>query len=628
MTRSKRAISILRLYGILILSLTSAGQADVMTLRSFTISGNVGLPGVRLEGLPKSVVSDENGHYMAYVTAVWWGTVTPVKEGYVFDPPQRTYTSVNADLIDQDYVPTVVTYTISGNVGLPGVSLQGLPGNPQSDVDGNYAADVETTWSGTAIPYKPGFTFSPTSRIYDAVTGNVTNQDYTGTVRIVTISGRVGMPGVTLLGLPGNPRSDENGVFSVEVPYAWSGVVEAEKAGYVFEPKSRSYQSVRRDLGSQDYVPRPQMLTISDVVSLGGQPIPNVSVTTEPEVAQDLTDMTGRYAIRVPWGWSGRLILSKPGYVFNPSSIPYNNVTTHVIDGKEIPASETPSISRATPPIVRPQVSLAGDTSAVVVIPTSEVDPTMLTQVKEDMGIMLQILREKLSEPRTILGTLYDFGDFFDSGGGTEALYLEGYGAVFVMKVSFPLMSATSPSGSEPEPAGDPVWQRARQRLYTPGGISGRSGTTPIPTDPESFEQFKDDMTGMLKHAANIRHLPADESVVLTIVSQVSQSPGRFGQAARSSYGSGGSYGGGFVAGGTFSSSSSFSSSGQVTTYGRTGGYGGGAYGATGGQNGYGGASAPGTVLTLRAAKADIDAFAQGDITFEQFCTKVKTISY
>jgi hypothetical protein len=76
-----------------------------------------------------------------------------------------------------------------------------------------------------------------------------------------------------------------------------------------------------------------------------------------------------------------------------------------------------------------------------------------------------------------------------------------------------------------------------------------------------------------------------------------------------------------------FSSRSSFSSSGQTSTYGRTGENSSG-YGVTGDRTGYGAASAPSTVLTLRAVKADIDAFAQGDITSEQFCTKVKTFSY
>ena len=622
MTERERAISILSLCCILILSLPSAGQGDVEQLRAYTISGHVGLPGVRLEGLPKSGVSDASGHYAVHVESGWSGTVTPIKEGYTFTPPSRAYTHVNTDLVDDDYVATAVKFTISGHVGLPDVRLEGLPGSVMSDGAGNYVAEVDFGWVGTVRPRKEGYGFDPPSTAYFGVEENESSQDYVGHPMACNIAGRVGMAGVTLRGLPTSPLSDENGIYSARVPYGWSGVVVPEKDGYEFVPERRKYSSVQEDRGDQNYTATIRMVTISDVVAFGDRPLPGVTVTTGDGGDQALTDITGRYVIEVPYGWTGSLTLSKPGLAFAPSTFPYANLTTHVVDGERYPASEPPPIPQAAPAVVRPRVSVAG--AGVVVIPTAPIDLVVLGQIKEDMGIMLQILRDKLSEPRTILGTLYDFGDFFDSDGGAEALYLQGYGTVFVMKVSFPLTPTVSADGSTSELENDPIWQRARQRLYTPGGVPGRSGAIQVPTDPESFQRFQDDMVGMLKHAANIRHLAVDESVVLTIISQAGQPAGAFGQTSRSLYGGGGSYSGGFVSGGISGGGSMSTQGGSYSSFRSFGGV----NVSSPGQAVTGAAPAESTVLTITASKGDIDAFAQGDVTPEQFRARVKILTY
>jgi len=55
----------------------------------------------------------------------------------------------------------------------------------------------------------------------------------------------------------------------------------------------------------------------------------------------------------------------------------------------------------------------------------------------------------------------------------------------------------------------------------------------------------------------------------------------------------------------------------------------GGGMGGVGGMGGFGGAGASSaTVLTIRAKKADIDAFAKGEQDFEQFRQKVQIFTY
>jgi hypothetical protein len=287
---------------------------------------------------------------------------------------------------------------------------------------------------------------------------------------------------------------------------------------------------------------------------------------------------------------------------------------------------------------VPPAPPLLSEGLEVLLIPTSEVDPEQFQEMHEDMQIMLNILREKLSEPRTILGVLYDYGDFF---GGPEddaqAFCLQDYGVLFVVKMDFPFsraMAGATSGATNGRTDADPVWRRARLRLYAPRDMR-RYGQAGVPTapDPISFEQLQEDLIQTLRHAANIRHLDPNDRVVVTIVARdqqrppVSESPsgGSFstgfgGWFQGSSYStSGGSFGPG---GGSTYSNSRASASGsaragqaprrtprrQTTSAARP--------------------AAPTTVLTIQAGKADIDAFAQGAIDFEAFRQRVKVLSY
>jgi hypothetical protein len=122
---------------------------------TYAISGSVGVPGVVMRGLPGNVISDEQGRYSVTVERDWTGTVTPAKEGCIFEPSARIYKNVVEDRID-DYTVKVFTYTISGRVGLAGVLMVGLPGDPISDNEGAYSTKVPHGWTGKVVPTKEG----------------------------------------------------------------------------------------------------------------------------------------------------------------------------------------------------------------------------------------------------------------------------------------------------------------------------------------------------------------------------------------------------------------------------------------------------------------------------------------
>jgi hypothetical protein len=55
-----------------------------------------------------STVTDANGHYEQAVDAGWSGTAAPEKEGFTFDPAERTYSTVSSDQTGQDYTAVPV----------------------------------------------------------------------------------------------------------------------------------------------------------------------------------------------------------------------------------------------------------------------------------------------------------------------------------------------------------------------------------------------------------------------------------------------------------------------------------------------------------------------------------------
>jgi hypothetical protein len=285
-----------------------------------TISGSAGVDGVTMRGLPGSVVTDLNGFYTATVDYGWSGTVTPYKEGYTFSPASKPYPKVTADMSNEDYVPTVITYTISGKVDMEGVVMDGLPGNPITGSDGTYSATVQYGWQGIITPMKEGYTFNPVSKEFPPIKSNLI-QNFTPEVKTFIISGSVGEPGVTMKGLPGDPQTGPNGVYSVKVKYGWSGKVTPIKEGFEFNPPEVTYPEVIVEQSIQDYTATELTFTISGTASMQG-------VTMKGLPGEPVTDLNGYYTAVVKYGFSGTVEPTLEGWSFKPASTIYTKVNS------------------------------------------------------------------------------------------------------------------------------------------------------------------------------------------------------------------------------------------------------------------------------------------------------------
>ena len=257
---------------------------------------------------------------------------------------------------------------------------------------------------------------------------------------------------------------------------------------------------------------------------------------------------------------------------------------------------------------------------------------------------MSHILDERFKETRRIQGMFTDFGAFFGRDNrSTEAIYLQGYGVLFLMEVSFafsPPAPKQTEDPTETTEAVDSTWQKARKEVFSPDISTGMDDEDSARDyDNQMVEELKKELIEALKHASNIRHIKPDEWVILTVIGGQRQfgmsfGPGTgggmsgFGGSARRTRGSsggmmggaGGYGGGGFVMGG-------YGSAGTMMGSGMGGMMAGGMGGMYGEMGAFGGVSSS-TVLTIRAKKANVDDFAKGQSDLEQFRKDVQIFTY
>jgi type II secretory pathway component GspD/PulD (secretin) len=292
----------------------------------YQISGSAGMAGVAMKGLPgDTVLTNEDGLYTATVPHGWSGTVTPDKPGHIFTPKSIAFSKVTAVKESQDFAAQIIQYTIAGNAGVPGATMSGLPGEPVSDEKtGAYKAQVDYGWTGVVTPKKEGVNFTPASKEYaNAVTQNQT-QDYKAVPILFKISGNVGQAQAVVKISPGTASvvSGPNGDYSLEVPFNWKGTIAPQKAGFTFDPNSRPYgDGVLSPQVGQDFAPKiMQCVLVGHIADETGKDVADVMVLSEPDAGSTTTDATGKFEIKVPYGWKGKLTFQKEGHNFTPPS--------------------------------------------------------------------------------------------------------------------------------------------------------------------------------------------------------------------------------------------------------------------------------------------------------------------
>ena len=252
----------------------------------------------------------------------------------------------------------------------------------------------------------------------------------------------------------------------------------------------------------------------------------------------------------------------------------------------------------------------------VLVIPAAQSTAEELLTITEDMSVMSYIFDEKIGHAH--LFSVGGYGGFPFSHGRevTQSIYLDGYGALFVMKVDF-LLSAPAKTAEEekPEEGVDSVWQEAKRKIFQPEEGSRYQRRRPIRKarpdekyDAEKVEELKRKLIRALKHAANIRNLKPNEQVILSVTGrgesgkvttkvQVIPDSGQILVTKKS---------GGRVETSVYSRPEEAEASLLARQM---------------------GLSSP-TVMTIRVRKVDVDEFHKGEIDFDTFRRKVQIFTH
>jgi len=241
---------------------------------------------------------------------------------------------------------------------------------------------------------------------------------------------------------------------------------------------------------------------------------------------------------------------------------------------------------------------------SVLVVPTPGLPVESLAELTEDMTIMCRIFDKSVPSSRTSVGFAYGGRSdvfqytFGQPAAGAQGLYLDGYGALFFLHVDDPLLpiEPTDPAQAKPAAPVDSVWSQTIQEM-TGQQDDTEPGSRSAPAyDAQKVENLKKTLIRTLAHASNIRaRRPQD--VITVVVGPLDDSRAYgYARALETRLGSMYSSGSGADAG------------------------------HTRGRRSARGAPVPAPVMIMRAGKADIDAFARGQLTAAQFTEKVEIL--
>jgi hypothetical protein len=229
----------------------------------------------------------------------------------------------------------------------------------------------------------------------------------------------------------------------------------------------------------------------------------------------------------------------------------------------------------------------SGNSGTTLVIRSSNVDPKEQANLEEDLAVMSHIFDKAIAgkpgdgpHPRTAMG----IDVFFTSSPSPlHSLYLDGYGALFMLNVDFPLLaSPTKPDAPKEKSQADSTWQEAQRELYGQPAGADPSRSIAEEYSEDKVNDLKNALLEALKDATNIRNLKSDDSITVCVFGGANGAPAR------------------------------------MKVQGPFGGY----------SNSAGGSPMRRTIMTIRAKKSDVDAFAKGKLNLDEFRKKAGIAIY
>lgn len=236
----------------------------------------------------------------------------------------------------------------------------------------------------------------------------------------------------------------------------------------------------------------------------------------------------------------------------------------------------------------------AKDSTAPLLIEFSSSDPRALDALNEDLNVMSRLLEKVLErDPSQAPDVKMGIPILVTSGSrGVRAMYVDGFGALFMAKVNIPVFAPELAKEKPVENRSDSDWESIRRE------ISGGGDDSPVELltygamspgaafDASQVENLKKQVLQALKNASNIRHLKGDEFVSVALLGTGAI------ETVKASQGRNRSNNANNAAGNNPTVTAELRGSSLARQ---------------------------GTVMTIRVKKAVIDAFARGKLGFEEF---------
>ena len=160
--------------------------------------------------------------------------------------------------------------------------------------------------------------------------------------------------------------------------------------------------------------------------------------------------------------------------------------------------------------------------AGALVIRSGDVEAKEQESLEQDLPVMARLLSKSLPESGAHSGYRAMGIDVTFAPGNSpiRSMYIEGYGALFMLNVGFPLLPP--PNKTEPQkekPAEDSAWEQAKHEVY------GRPAQPRVltqtqagePYDEGKVNQLKDGLLEALKNATNIRGLKSEDTITVCV---------------------------------------------------------------------------------------------------------------
>ncbi|MBN2590918.1 MAG: hypothetical protein JXA96_13720 [Sedimentisphaerales bacterium] len=281
----------------------------------YQISGNIGIANVKMEGLPGEIYTDVNGYYSANVEPGFSGKIRPVKEGYNFNPSYIVYNNLISNRSKQNYKSDIV------------FSSQAAQKKQDDPIVSEYFIDEDMWDLLNTFAEKNDINIILDGSINGLITCHLNKVPLSKALEIILSATPYILKKMDSYYLVISPELDDI-KNRVAVDYGFSRIIKPVKEDDSFSPPINQDSQVIQDLTNQNDNSHKSMLTISDTLTLKDHPLSGVNIIANPGDIKTVTDSEGQFSIQVPYGWSGEITLSKPGFNFSPDSRQYKNVTT------------------------------------------------------------------------------------------------------------------------------------------------------------------------------------------------------------------------------------------------------------------------------------------------------------